>query len=81
MLTWKMQMSVTLLITDAFLELSTAYESVDHDTLLQRLQTSYGLGGNVRLVLLDVHSTSGLRRLCTNPAVHRVYFCLDHVLV
>ena len=28
-------------------DLSAAFDSVDHDTLLRRLQTSYGLSGNV----------------------------------
>jgi len=30
----------------SFLDLSAAFHGVDHDTLLQRLQMSYGLGGN-----------------------------------
>ena len=29
------------------LDLSAAFDSVDHNTLLRRLQTSYGLSGNV----------------------------------
>ena len=47
----------------SLLDLSAAFDSVDHDTLWQRLQTSYGLGGNVIAWLASYTGLSDLLRI------------------
>ena len=43
------------------LDLSAAFDSVDHDKLLKRLHTSYGLGGQVSLhTFVAVRNTAGI---------------------
>ena len=65
------------------LDLSAAFDSVDHATLLQRLRTSYGLGGSVLAWFASYLSncTQCVRLLSTRSTESAVLYGMPQVLV